>query len=110
MKTLLCLAGLFAVALADLAPADARQDKPAAPKVPVFDAPKGWEREKPSAFAAHRFRVGKGDQTASVTVSELRKDRFEVAPNVNRWLAQVGQAPLEEAAARRLVGPVEVGG
>lgn len=86
---------------------DARQDGPrkddakdAPPSLPLsFKAPKDWQKLDPGPFSVARFQIGKGQQSASVSITILPGDGGGLAPNVNRWRGQValGELPAEDA-------------
>jgi hypothetical protein len=87
----------------------AREDRP-----PLrYDTPKGWEARPPMVKRGIRIpvvlRVAQDGQEAETTGMSLPGDGGGLIANVQRWRAQVGLGPIEEAELRRNVRTVKVG-
>ena len=75
---------------------------------PQWQLPKGWEEKGPSSMRAATL-VLPGDQPVEIAVSSLPlTDDWNdfLNRNVNRWLGQLGQAPLSGATIEQLVDEV----
>ncbi len=85
------------------APAQPAADVTAHPDAPKFAAPDSWKSVPADGFSKATFRLGEGDSSARVTVSDFSTKAgpsiAEPLPNVNRWRREVG---LPEATAESL--------
>lgn len=83
------------------APTPQRQSTPRAGEgigvVREWATPEGWRSLEPSGMRLIRFAVGNSG-SAECYVSILRGPAGGVAENINRWRAQMGQAPLSVEA------------
>lgn len=62
---------------------------------PTWTVPADWKEGQLAQFLVAKFVIqGSGDATAAVNVSSLSGDGGGLLPNLNRWRAQLGQAPL----------------
>ncbi|MDR3458026.1 MAG: hypothetical protein P4N60_11310 [Verrucomicrobiae bacterium] len=61
---------------------------------PVWEVPAGWQEGPLAQFLVAKYLIaGAGGAKAEVNVSSLAGDGGGLAPNVNRWRAQLGLAP-----------------
>ncbi len=78
-------------------PAVAAADKP------TWTIPADWKEGPLAQFLVAKFIIqGTGDVTAAVNVSQLAGDGGGLLANINRWRAQLGQAPLTEDDVAKL--------
>ena len=78
-------------------PAIATADKP------TWTVPADWKEGQLAQFLVAKFNIqGAGGATASVNVSQLAGDGGGLLANLNRWRAQLGQAPLTDADLAKL--------
>ena len=78
-------------------PAIATADKP------TWTVPADWKEGQLAQFLVAKFNIqGAGGATASVNVSQLAGDGGGLLANLNRWRAQLGQAPLTDADIAKL--------
>jgi hypothetical protein len=64
---------------------------------PTWTVPNGWQEGPLAQFLVAKYVIAGADGTAAVNVSSLAGDGGGLLPNVNRWRAQLGLAPLAEA-------------
>jgi hypothetical protein len=65
---------------------------------PVWTVPAGWQEGQLAQFLVAKYVIaGPNGAQAAVNVSSLVGDGGGLLPNVNRWRAQLGLAPLAEA-------------
>jgi hypothetical protein len=82
---------------------------PAADK-PTWDVPAGWQEGPLAQFLVAKYLIaGTGNAKAEVNVSSLAGDGGGLAPNVNRWRAQLGLAPATDEDLAKLAA-VDVNG
>lgn len=75
-------------------------------KTPNWELPEGWESETATGMRDATITMPVGESTLEVTVSSLPLGDDWTAfltANVNRWLNQLGQAPLDAKAIESLV-------
>ena len=78
---------------------------------PVWDVPGGWEEQPPSSMRVATFAItGTDGAKADVSVIKLGGSAGGTLENVNRWRAQVGLAPVDEAELAKLLTTQEIGG
>ena len=75
-----------------------------------YRVPAGWEKMPNVQFSAASFRVKDGNEIAKVTVSPLGGPAGGMPANVNRWRAQVGLGPIDEAQLAKEVSEIDVAG
>jgi hypothetical protein len=100
---------------ADAPPASPRSAAPAGDSLgkpeaaqPTWTVPAGWKEEPPASVQLARFSAPNPDGSkAEVTVTVLEGEGGGALANVNRWRAQLGLAPLDEAGLARVATPVE---
>ena len=85
---------------------------PAAEKgKPTWDVPAGWEEQPPSSMRLASFAIkGENGAKADLSVIKLSGTAGGTLPNVNRWRAQIGLQPIDEAELQKLTTVREVGG
>ena len=65
---------------------------------PTWTVPAGWQAGPLAQFLIAKYVItGSGGAQAAVNVSSLAGDGGGLLPNVNRWRAQLGLAPVTEA-------------
>jgi len=65
---------------------------------PIWTVPAGWQEGQLAQFLVAKYVIaGPNGAQAAVNVSSLAGDGGGLLPNVNRWRAQLGLAPLAEA-------------
>jgi hypothetical protein len=65
---------------------------------PTWTIPAGWQEGQLAQFLVAKFVIAGADGAqAAVNVSSLAGDGGGLLPNVNRWRAQLGLAPLADA-------------
>jgi hypothetical protein len=65
---------------------------------PTWTVPAGWQEGQLTQFLIAKYVIaGDGGATAAVNVSSLAGDGGGLLPNVNRWRAQLGLAPVTDA-------------
>ena len=65
--------------------------------------PAHWKKQPPSAFLLVKYQTqGEGSASTDITFSSLRTAPGSLLANINRWRDQLGQAPIDEAAAKAL--------
>jgi hypothetical protein len=65
--------------------------------VPTWTVPTGWQTAPLAQFLVAKFSItGADGAKAAVNVSSLAGDGGGLLPNVNRWRAQLGLAPVAE--------------
>jgi len=69
---------------------------------PTWTVPADWQEGQLAQFLVAKFVIGSGDTAAAVNVSQLAGDGGGLAPNVNRWRAQLGLAPIAEILSTEL--------
>jgi len=70
---------------------------------PTWTVPAGWQEGPLAQFLIAKYIIaGTGDAKAEVNVSSLAGDGGGLAPNINRWRAQLGLAPATEADLAKL--------
>lgn len=78
---------------------------------PAWTVPDGWQEKAPSAMRVATFLVtGAKESKADVSVSKLGGLAGGILPNVNRWRAQVGLGPTDEAGLEKIMTTHEVNG
>ena len=83
-------------------PASDSLGKPEATK-PAWTVPADWKEAAPASVQLARFSAANPDGSkAEVTVTVLGGDGGGALANVNRWRAQLGLAPLDEAGLANL--------
>jgi len=94
------------------------EQPPAAPEQPLatgsaaglsWETPAGWEPQPGSRMRVANFRVG-GDETAECFLTVLPGTAGGTLSNINRWLAQIGGAPIDEAGLEALQRVSMLGG
>lgn len=71
---------------------------PGAGDAPDWKVPAGWKTAPLEQFLTARYVIaGDGGATAAVNVSSLTGDGGGLLANANRWRAQLGQPPLDDA-------------
>ena len=89
------------------APANDSLGKPEAAK-PAWTVPAGWKQEAPASVQLARFSSANPDGSkAEVTVTVLMGEGGGALANVNRWRAQLGLSPLDEAGLAKLATSIE---
>ena len=73
----------------------------------TYRLPEGWSAADPGPMALLKVVAGQGNEAAQVSVMALPPS--PLLPNINRWRAQLGLPPVEEADLKK-VEAVEVGG
>jgi hypothetical protein len=78
---------------------------------PAWEVPAGWQEQKPSSMRLASFMVvGGAGAKADVSVIKLGGAAGGNLLNVNRWRAQVGLAPVDEAGLQKLITTQDVNG
>jgi len=75
-----------------------------------YTLPAGWKDAGPSEFSLVNFRIPTSSGDAMVNITPLAGMAGRDPLIVNMWRQQVGQPPLEEAAATASLTPVEIAG
>jgi len=89
------------------APANDFLGRPEAAK-PAWTVPAGWKEEVPASVQLARFSTANPDGSkAEVTVTVLGGEGGGALANVNRWRAQLGLPPLDEAGLAKLATSIE---
>jgi len=71
----------------------------------TYDLPDGWRQKPLGPMQIAAFDVGDpNDPQAQVTVTYFQM-QLDIPSNINRWLGQIGRAPIEPAQAQQLVTP-----
>lgn len=68
-----------------------------------WKAPEGWEKLPDVSMRLAGFKKVSGVESAELTISAFPGDVGTLAANVNRWRAQMGLSPVDEAGAQALV-------
>ena len=77
---------------------------------PTWDVPAGWQEGPLAQFLVAKYIIaGTGEAKAEVNVSSLAGDGGGLAPNVNRWRAQLGLTPATDDDLAKLAA-VDVNG
>ena len=94
------------------APSGGEEAKTARRPLPQLDykLPAGWQDSGPSEFSLVNFRIPTPSGDAMVNITPLAGMAGRDTIIVNMWRQQVGEPPLEEAAAAASLTPVDVGG
>ena len=77
----------------------------------AFDLPPGWKRTRNDTFSLYAFVVEDDelDAAARVTVTPLgAMAGRRLLANVNRWRAQLGMPPVDEAGLEKITRPVTI--
>ena len=74
-----------------------------------YTLPAGWKDVGPSDFSLVNFRIPTATGEAMVNITPLAGMSGRDAVIVNLWRQQVGEPPLDEAAATAALTPVEIG-
>jgi len=98
--------------------AQASEPKPDAESSPAprirpkldYRVPAGWKDAGPSEFSLVNFRIPTSDGEAMVNITPLAGMSGRDPLIVNMWREQVGQPPLDDAAAAASFTPVDIGG
>jgi hypothetical protein len=70
---------------------------------PTWTVPAGWQEGPLAQFLVAKYVItGDGGAQAAVNVSSLTGDGGGLLPNVNRWRAQLGLAPVAESDLENL--------
>lgn len=75
-----------------------------------YQLPAGWQDSGPSQFSLVNFRIPTPQGDAMVNITPLAGMKDRDAMIVNMWRSQVGQEPMEDAAAAASLTPVDIGG
>ena len=75
-----------------------------------YQLPAGWQDAGPSQFSLVNFRIPTPKGDAMVNITPLAGMSGKDTVIVNMWRSQVGQEPLEDAAADASLTPVDIGG
>jgi hypothetical protein len=75
-----------------------------------YTLPGGWKEKPLTQLRVASFEVAGNGKTADVSVIPLGGMSGGDTANVNRWLGQVGQAPVAEADLPKLTENVEIAG
>ncbi|MSR88727.1 MAG: hypothetical protein EXS67_03625 [Candidatus Margulisbacteria bacterium] len=68
-----------------------------------WKSPEGWEKLPDVTMRLAGFKKLSGAESAELTISAFPGDVGTLTANVNRWRAQMGLAPVDEAGAQALV-------
>ena len=97
------------------APADTRTHPPIEPAGLTFEAPSNWQALpiQPGGFRKAAFAVVQGTEKAEFTAMDFPKRATAMADplaNVNRWLAELGRAPVTPNELDQLSEEVTIDG
>ena len=88
-------------------PSSANASAPGVPTAATANAPKNWEPQPLSQMRQASFLVrGENGATADISFVTLGAAAGNVLDNVNRWLGQLKQAPINEEKLKSMVQPL----
>ncbi|MFL6588981.1 MAG: hypothetical protein ACJ8M4_02280 [Chthoniobacterales bacterium] len=91
-------------------PSSFTPNAPGIPTAATANAPKTWEPQPLSQMRQASFLVrGENGATADISFVTLGSGAGNVLDNVNRWLGQLKQAPINEEKLKEMVQPLATG-
>jgi hypothetical protein len=82
---------------------------PGADVVPVWDLPQGWQEKPGTGMRYATIVMGTEENAPEIRVTPLGSMAGEPLPNVNRWLDQLGQPPIQAGELGTVMRTVSVG-